>query len=144
MRQRVLHAGLALLVAATHVHAALAPEWYRKARAEADVHVQVAVTRVEPPSPSPGACHVEGTIAAIFRDAPGTLEVGAPISFPVSCMQAGDHVPVGGTIWTQIEDLQQARYIEAYLSSGPEGFRPALDQTRIIAAPSDVPQFPVD
>jgi hypothetical protein len=140
----VLPVCLTLFIAATAANAALAPEWYRKARAEAPYHVQVAVRRVVPPSPSPGACMVDGDIVTIFRDTPGSLDVGAPISFAVSCMQPGDLVPIGGTIWTQINRLEAARYIEAYLSGGPERYDTALDQTRIIPEPSEAPQFPVD
>src|SRR5262249_46565387 len=125
-----------LIALATGAQALMAPEWYRKARAEAPYHIQVAVTNVVAPSPSPGRCTVEGEIVAVFKGESGKLRQGRPVSFPVSCMNPGDLVPIGGTIWTEIPRLQAARYIEAYLGNAGEGYRPALDQQRIIGEPS--------
>lgn len=122
----------------------LAPEYYRKARAEAAYHVQVAITRVAPPASGAGACRVEGTIAKIFRDTPSKLTDGMPISFPIACHLPGEMVPIGGTIWTDTEALMHAKYIEVYLVADGAGYETALSQSRIIDEPSPTPQLPVD
>jgi hypothetical protein len=53
-------------------------------------------------------------------------------------------MPVGGTVWEDAAALQEAKYIEAYLIDAGDGFDLALWQSKIIAAPSAEPQFPVD
>jgi len=128
----------------TSAHALMAPEYYRQARADAPYHLQVAISRVEPPPSGPGACTVDGKIAEIFKDTSAKLTVGAPIRFPIACHRPGDRVLIGGTIWTDVEALMSARYIEVYLVDAGAGLEPALWQSRIIDASSSTPQLPVD
>lgn len=128
----------------TSAHAMMAPEYYRKAREEAPYHVQVAISRVEPPPSGPGSCTVDGKIVEIFKDTSGKLGAGTAIRFPIACERPGDSVLVSGTIWTDLEALMRARYIEVYLIDAGEGFDTALWNSQIIDAPSSTPQFPVD
>jgi hypothetical protein len=122
----------------------MAPEYYRKARAEAPHHVQVEIALVSAPEDGPGDCTVEGRVVEAFKDATGKLKKDTPVSFPVACYHEGDRVPVGGVMWTEVDALQQAKYIEVYLVDAGEGYDVALWQSKIIAAPSAAPQFPVD
>ncbi len=142
--QRLLFMMIGLFALATGAEALMAPQYYQKARADAPYHVQVAVTHVALPSTTPGSCGIEGKIVQIFRNASGKLKTGADIAFPIACTRPGDQVLLGGTMWTDADALSQARYIEAYLVDAGDGFDVALWQSRIIAAPSPAPQFPVD
>jgi hypothetical protein len=121
----------------TSAHAMMAPEYYRKAREEAPYHVQVAISRVTPPPSGPGTCMVEGKIVEVFKDTSAKLTVGTPIRFPIACYRSGDvdRVPIGGTIWTDLEALTRARYVEVYLVDAGDGFDTALWQSQIIDAP---------
>ncbi|MEI9902526.1 MAG: hypothetical protein WDN31_23290 [Hyphomicrobium sp.] len=125
--------------------AMMAPEYYRKARAEAPYHVQVAITKVDAPRRGPGTCDVTGKVEQVFKDATGKLPKGAEVGFPVACRRKGDEVPLGGTVWLDTDALEQAEFIEVYLIDGADGgFDVPLSNYRIIAAPSPAPQFPVD
>jgi hypothetical protein len=124
--------------------ALMAPEYYQKARAEAPYHVQVEIALVSAPEEGPGDCTVEGTVVEVFKDATGKLKKGTPVSFAVACYNEADRLPIGGVMWTKADALQQAKYIEVYLVDAAEGFDVALWQSKIIAAPSAQPQFPVD
>ena len=130
---------LCVLLAATSVaHALMPPHVYQRAREEAPYHVQVAIERVKEPSVSPGACRLDGKIVRIFRDTAKDLRDGAPVTLFVSCMRGGDRIAPGGTLWTNLDALKQARFLEAYLNAER---MIALWQSRIIAAPSDAPQM---
>lgn len=122
----------------------MAPEVYQEARAEAPYHVQVAIDDVSVPDETPDDCTVRGKVVRIFRDAPGKLMDGASLTFPIACIRDGDSPFVGGTIWTQVEDLSRARFIEVYLVDRDGGLDTALWQSRIIEEPTDTPQLPVD
>ncbi len=139
-------AGFAVLFVAlgTSAHALMAPEFYRQARADAPFHVQVAIDKVTPPAAGPGNCIVAGKIAEVFRDAGNKLPVGTPVSFAVACHRQSEQVPIGGAKWTETETLTSAKYIEAYLAPGVDGYAVAMWNSKVIAAPSKAPQFPVD
>jgi hypothetical protein len=133
-----------LSLLATGAHAVMPPEVYRKARADAPLHVQVAILDVAAPDATPGMCLVSGEVVRVFRDTEGVISPGDKIEFPISCSRAGDRVPIGGVLWTDADALAAARFIEAYLAGGAPAFDVALYQSQIIAAPSETPQFPVD
>ncbi len=129
---------------ATGAFAVMPPEVYQKARMEAPLHVQVAISDVAVPEATPSACIVSGKIVRIFRDTAGVLSLGDPVEFPVSCSRAGDRVPIGGVLWTNADALAEARFIEAYLIQSGPSFDVALYQSRIIAAPSEAPELASD
>jgi hypothetical protein len=133
-----------LCLLATGAQAVMPPAVYQKARADAPFHVQVAISDVAVPEATPSTCLVSGEVVRIFRDTAGALSVGDKIAFPVSCSRAGDRVPIGGVLWTNADALAAARFIEAYLIGSEPSFDVALYQSRIIDAPSDAPQLPVN
>lgn len=124
--------------------ALMAPEYYRQARAEAPYHVQVAIDKVTLPDSEIGSCLVAGKVVETFKDEGGRLAPGVSVSFGVACYRANAEVPVGGVIWTGIEALEKARFIEVYLVEDGQGFDVALWNSRIVEAPTEEPQFPVD
>ena len=132
---------IGLLLIAAPAHAAKPPSAYKKARAAAPYHLQIAVDRVTPPAATPGPCRVAGKIVRIFRDRPRALRRGAAIQFNVSCLREGDPRRKGGARYTYVDALKEARFLEAYLD-----FARAVteSQTLIIDAASDTPQMPVD
>ena len=142
--QHVARLASLLILFATSAHALMAPEFYRQARADALFHVQVAIDKVTPPAKGPGSCMVEGKVAEVFKDAGNKLPAGTPVSFSVACHRKGEEVPIGGTMWTDTDALMSAKYIEAYLMPGVDGYAVAMWNSKIIAAPSKSPQFPVD
>jgi hypothetical protein len=142
--QHVASLASLLILFATSAHALMAPEFYRQARADALFHVQVAIDKVTPPAKGPGSCMVEGKVAEVFKDAGNKLPAGAPVSFSVACHRNGEAVPIGGTMWTDTDALQSAKFIEVYLVPGVDGYAVAMWNSKIIAAPSKAPQFPVD
>lgn len=142
--QHVARFACLLIVLSTSAHALMAPEYYRQARAEAPFHLQVAIDKVTPPAQGPGNCLVEGKVAEVFKDAGNKLPAGTPVSFSVACHREGEPVPIGGTMWTDTDALQSAKFIEAYLVPGVDGYAVAMWNSKIIAAPSKTPQFPVD
>jgi hypothetical protein len=133
-----------LLLLMTSAQALMAPEFYRQARADAPFHVQVAIDKVTPPAKGAGNCLVEGKTVEVFKDAGGKLAVGSPVSFSVACHRAGEQVPIGGTMWTDTDALTSAKFIEAYLTPGVDGYAVAMWNSKIIAEPSKAPQFPID
>lgn len=133
---------LAAALAAAHVLEATAmmtPEEYRKARDEAEFHLQLEVRKMTPPERTPGQCTVEGTVARVFR---GTLAPGAPMKLAVSCKRRGERARPGGEHWIALEDLAGAKFLEAYVNREGAGYAVAAWQSEIVPAPSDRPQFP--
>lgn len=131
---RLIAASAAFSVAlTTAASAVMPPEAYLDARAGSPNHVQIRITGVSPPVGGMGDCQVHGVVVQVFR---GTLLKGEPIVFDVSCYRYGE-VPAGGTLWTDYDALQGARYLEAFMSSGPN---PAIqrDQVEIILNPREV------
>lgn len=126
----------------TVLMAALPPTALLQARMEAPHHVQIAITRVTPPSgPQFGKCVIQGTIVRVFK---GNLRVNSPITVRKSCIgpaigvaDRGDNPPPGGAIYVQTSQLQRARFLEAFLADTPADI--TFDQAVIIPAPSNRP-----
>lgn len=114
--------------------AVLAPEYYEEARRSAPNHVQIEIDDVASPSGGMGACSVEGRIVRVFK---GDLAPGAELHFDVSCYDYGT-IPSGPTLWTDYDALNDAKYLEAFMS-GDVSPRIALDQVEIVLAPRDTP-----
>ncbi len=139
----VLSLLLLCAIAIGGARAALPPYAYEEARREAPYHLQVAVERVAPPASTPGFCDVTGKIVTLFRDKSGALALGQAIGFKMACIRETDDTPLSGTIYTDLTQLTQAKYIEAYLADQDGGLKVALSQALIIEAPSSTPQLPV-
>jgi hypothetical protein len=132
--------GLAFLLPS--VAFAVMPPWvYERARETAMQHLQVRVLRVVGPPETPGECRVTGEVARIFRDRSAVVTLGTPLDFTVSCSKPGDTVPIGGTLWTDYEELVLAKYLEVFLDSDESGYHVALWQSRIIETPTEGPTF---
>ncbi len=143
--QRIARLAFLLVVFSVDANAMMAPEYYRKARAEAPYHVQVAITTVDAPRKGAGTCAVEGKVEEVFKDTGDKLPKGTNVGFAVACRRPGDVVPLGGTVWLDTAALENAEFIEVYLVDDPGGgFNVALWNYKIIAAPSPTPQYPVD
>jgi hypothetical protein len=120
------------------VIAVMPPEEYRKARDGAQFHVQLEVKRIAPPARFPGECLVEGAVLRAFR---GELAAGTPMRLAISCKRREDRTRPGGELWMAWEELERAKYLEAYVDRDGAGYAVAAWQSAIIAAPSAAPQF---
>jgi len=114
---------------------------YQAARKNAAYHVQVRIVSVSIPDKTPGECMVQGTTERIFRDNAKNLKPNQSVSFQVSCLKEGDPMsPPGGTLWTRVERLQAAKYMEVYLDRAKGGhFHIPLWQSQIIEGISAQP-----
>lgn len=109
---------------------------YRDARLKSEFHIQIAIERVTVPSPTPGLCVVFGSIETVFR---GPVTKGTHIELDVECKRKADVVKPGAAIWLDVDQLLEAKHMEAFVNRGPYGFAHALWQHAIIAAPTDKP-----
>ncbi len=132
--------GLAFLLPST-AFAAMPPWVYEQARATAMQHLQVRVLRVVGPPETPGECRVTGEVVRIFRDRSAELTLGVRLDFDVSCSRRGDKVLLGGTLWTDYDELVAAKYLEVFLNRSERGYQLALWQSRIIESPTERPTF---
>lgn len=114
----------------------LPPYVYEEARATATEHIQVEVVRVGRPAVteySPrgdhGRCRVDGRVAQVFR---GRLHVGEQVVFEVSCATRDAEIPVGGTIWTDLNALAGARVLEGFFNREGGSLAVARDQIEIV------------
>lgn len=114
--------------------AAMPPEAFIQARQTAVNHVHVRIETVTPPEGGAGDCRVSATVVQIFR---GDLTRGQQIAFPVSCYRYGELQP-GNQLWTDFDALSHARYLEAFMSGGPEP-KVMSDQVEIITQPREWP-----
>ncbi len=125
---------LASAACAGQAFAVLAPEYYEQARRSAANHVQIDIEDVDEPGGGMGDCVVTGKVAKVFR---GDLMPGAEIAFSVACYDYGD-MPVGGTLWTDMDALSDAKVLEAFMTAGPKP-RILLDQVEIVPEARDRP-----
>ena len=137
MARRLIAAALAAAYL-VEVIAVMPPEEYRKARDGAQFHVQLEVKTVAPPARFPGECRVEGTVLRAFR---GDLAAGTPMRLAIACKRREDRARPGGELWIAWEELERARYLEAYVERDGAGYAVAAWQSAIIAVPGEAPQF---
>ncbi|WP_338867846.1 hypothetical protein [Myxococcus stipitatus] len=115
----------------------LPPHEYARAALSAELHVQVAVDRVELPLTTPGDAVVTGRIVQLFRGAPSLLS--HPVSFTVDVCRDDDDVEPGGVFWTDPEKLERAAVVEVFLNSREGEFRNASYEVSLLDAPTDSP-----
>ncbi len=95
--------------------AALAPQYYLRARQLAANHLQISVSNV---ALRAGDCMVSGAVARVFR---GNLQPGEPVTFFVRCHKPGLRVSPGAEPSFDAVDLSGARVIEGFFNGdGPE------------------------
>lgn len=75
---------------------------------------------------------------ALFR---GALAAGTAMRLKVSCKRDADRAPAGGEFRTRWEEIERARFLEAYVNREGEGCAIATWQSAIIGAPGAKPQF---
>lgn len=113
---------------------------YEQARRDAEFHVQVEIRHVQRNVATPGQACVDADVIRIFRGQ-HALKLGDAVRFVVSVLTGNeslDDVPIGGTIWTNYNNLQEARYLEVFLDGLPRECAVALWQLAIIDSPSDL------
>lgn len=111
----------ALCIASTAAWAALPPSVYEDARRDAEAIVVLQVDRVDFPRSTPGSCVAHGTIEAVERDASESLREGAAMTLTVMCADARDVVPDGPVLWTDVDDLDRASRVRAWVDQGENG-----------------------
>jgi TPR repeat protein len=131
--RRLVWSGVVLAVSAGAAWAdaaQLEPRHFVARRLAADLHLQLAIQRVE--AAGADSCRVEGTAVRVFPSRDDHFKVGTPVMFTLPC--AAD------SFWPA-DKLKTARLIEAFLKSSPAGLEIA-DQgqgMREIAAATDRP-----
>lgn len=112
------------------------PRVFRDARLKSEFHLQIAIDSVQVVDKTPGLCNLVGRIARVFR---GNIAVGTPISLELDCKKESETVRPGQIIWTDVDKLMAAKYIEAFVNRGPYGFQHSLWQFAIIPELTEKP-----
>lgn len=121
---------LAFILLAAPAFAALAPEYYAQARAEAPSVIVISVLNTSPPpARGYGECLVRGSVAAVERG--DAYTVGQEVSLAVPCMRAGASIPAGPVQWQDWRALRTSPYGRAWLTA--EGTL-ALYQYEVLSA----------
>jgi hypothetical protein len=97
--------------------AALPPQYYEEARANAENVVVVRVERVAGLGLANGygECRVTGTVAAVER---GTRHSTAErLSIAVPCRRASANIPASGVQYEDMSELRRSRWGRAYLDA---------------------------
>src|SRR6266571_2966890 len=102
------------------------PEDMEAARRRAAMHLQVEVVEVFVPAKTPCYCEVQATIRRIFDDRLGLLEVGQTVALDIACVRSGDVVTSSRSLWTRVEDLKVARFLEVYLDLNADSHHPRI------------------
>lgn len=127
-----LAAGLAMAWPASAV---LPPYVYLEARASADVHLQVQVSRVHKVTRE-NVCRVEGRALAVWR---GSVKTGDKVSFNLPCRFASTPVMPGPTLWFDPSRLKSGLVLEGFFELAEGRLRPARDQVFGVSAATSQP-----
>lgn len=124
------------LACAVAASAVLPPQAYIDARHAAVHHLQARIDGVEGPGSGVdhGACLVDVEVLAVFR---GGHQPGDRLTLAIDCAKPGANLPAGPVLWTSLQAIQQAGYVEAYLDADGSV---AGWQTVLLSAPSDEPE----
>ncbi|MGE0724722.1 MAG: hypothetical protein AB7O45_10120 [Alphaproteobacteria bacterium] len=136
---RTILLALAVLAVGPATAQTFSQRFYRDARLKSEFHVQFEIDSVRVPSETPGLCVVTGKIRKVFR---GPVKPGEPVNLDYACKKAADKPKPGATLWTDVEDLVPAKFVEAYLNRGPYGYAIALWQTKLVPELTDKAQLP--
>jgi hypothetical protein len=102
------------------VFAALAPQYYEEARANAE---SVLVVRIERATGLPfmrgyGPCRVSGIVEAVERGS--RYRVGEPITISVPCRRQNAQIPASGVQYEGVSELRRSRWGRAWLDAHGE------------------------
>jgi hypothetical protein len=111
---------LAVVSFAAPAFAALAPEYYEQARANADSVVVVRVERVAGLAlmRASGDCRVSGVVEAVERGS--RHSVGDALSIVVPCRRANAQIPASGVQYEEANELRRSRWGRAWLDANGE------------------------
>lgn len=115
--------------------AVLPPYVYLEARASADTHLQVQVTRVRKASRD-NACRIEGRALSVWK---GSVKTGDKVLFSLPCRFGSTPVMPGPTLWFDPSVLKPGMVLEGFFESGDGNLRPARDQVFGVKAASAQP-----
>ena len=126
---------------------AIAPYYWRQARENAPIHLQIRIKK------RPGAgsrdSNVAGPVVRIFRDHTGRLKCGDMIAFAVN-WRDGRPADKGGPIMLgrqrfafDLSWLRVARFVEAYLTFDGREFQLLWDQATLLMRQTTQPANPV-
>ena len=125
--------------------AIMPPGAYADLLSTADIHLQLKIIERDLLAPSGndagyGTCGISGIVVHVFR---GPARVGDEVSFGVPCVHEGaQDSPVGGAVYTSIERLGVAEFLEVVLTIGGDGIYALAAQgmgATIIEHPSTEP-----
>lgn len=114
---------------------------YKHARRNAAFHLQVELIELLPIIKTPCNVKVNAQVVTVFR-APSSLCLGDRVAFTVAVTRPSDdpgHIPYGGQIWTNYDDLVAARFMEVFLDGDPPELNIALWQSKLIDSVSITP-----
>lgn len=142
----VLWVVVALLLTPVSARGVMRDHDFEGARRDAMHHAQVQITKIAVPASTPGECRVWGDIVQIFKGARRYFRLGDGIEFDVSCQRRNDLIPTGDTLWLDVTQLQDARFLETYLNSYRAGsgfeYRIPAWQYRLVDGVSSTPACP--
>ena len=120
MRARLVLSVLAAAVAATPALAALAPEYYERARQNAPHVVVFKVQKVEAvrPPTGRGTCKVTGRVEAVERG--DHYRVGGPVTVNVPCIWPNAEMMAGPVMWQTPKALKASKRGRAWMASPGE------------------------
>ena len=122
---------LAVIFATTAAFAALPPQYYDEARANAEsvLVVQIDRTLGLPIMRGYGACRLSGRVAAVERGA--RYSVGEAVTISVPCRRQNAQIPASGVQYEDVGELRRSRWGRAWLNANGEL---ALYQYEILAS----------
>lgn len=111
---------LAAIFAAVPAFAALPPQFYEEARANAE---SVLVVRIERVAGLPfirwyGDCQVSGVVETVERGS--RYRTGDPVHIAVPCMRENAQVPASGVQYEQVSELRRSSWGRAWLNADGE------------------------
>ena len=119
----------------------LSPETYKRARKNAQLHVQVEMDPINQKVEKD--CEnfsITGKIVRIFRGY-RVCRIGDPVNFNVAIKVSSNYCP-SGILWLGFSDLFYNNYMEVYLNGNLPNCNVALYQYKLLETPTEDPVIP--
>lgn len=123
---RLVFLSVAAAFLASACHAALAPEYYERARDAAAHHLDIRITAMTPLGNRD--CQVDGVVTASHR---GPIAVGTPVRTVVGCIGRNETVEPGPRMWLFAESLTKGTLLEGWFDGEPSTLNSPRDQVGI-------------